>query len=308
MTTSASERTDYFPAAFVVSLCGHALLCYVLLVRIHSPTLSPNVVYSVTLESGSTRGGITQVPQSDKKTALAPPTQVPAPEPAAQKIEPEKTGTKERVKAADPVEDAEVSLAEQREKELEKQKEEERKKAAEEKRKLEEKKKAEEKKAEERRRQEDERKKAEEKKKQAAKAAAQERAMTERGYQQAMQRYLGASTDAGGTGFGGDGRGGRGMGGGILKPPEWFIYKDKLESAVKQGWKWHQPNSQLRAAVRFKISTAGVVSDVSISQPSGNTYFDESVVRAVAKASPVPPPPPQFYEDFSYVEVEFKPE
>ncbi len=286
------DKNEYVKPAFLASLGAHAVLLYLLLVGIHRgrPEV-PNVIYSVTLESGSTRGGITQLPQTDKKTPVAPPkniSQKPQAE-AAAKTKSTSTGKQE---SAD--EKAEVSLAEKKKEEP--KKEEPKKEPP---------------------------KKAEDKKKAgsppaksqaASKAAASSKprpltkAEIDRNYQQALQRYLGASTNAGGQGFGGDGRGGRGMGGGILKPPEWFLYKDKLETAVRQGWKWHQPSAELKASVQFSISPSGVISDLTVSRSSGNKYFDESVLRAVSKASPVPPAPPEFYNDFKFVEMDFLPE
>jgi len=126
-------------------------------------------------------------------------------------------------------------------------------------------------------------------------------------YQQAMQRYLGESTDAGGKGFGGDGRGGKGMGGGLVRPPEWFLYKDLLESYIKRGWNWFDPTAALQTTVTFEISQAGEISNIKLLRSSGNAPYDESVLRAISKASPVPAPPPMFYNDFKFVELDFEP-
>ena len=130
----------------------------------------------------------------------------------------------------------------------------------------------------------------------------------EKSFQDALKNYLGESTNAGGKGFGSAGKGGRGMGGGVVRPPEWFLYKDQLESFIKRGWKWHDAAATLTAAVSFNIGPDGSVSGVKIVSSSGNPLFDESVIRAVMKAAPVPPAPPHIYQDFSFVELEFKPE
>ena len=48
----------------------------------------------------------------------------------------------------------------------------------------------------------------------------------------------------------------------------------------------------LTAEVAADLSATGEVLDASIKRGSGNPWFDESVVRAVKKASPLPAPPP----------------
>ena len=313
MVVTSSRNDDFFVPAFIISLAVHAVLLSVMIwgkeiFKDDDPP--PNIIYSVTLESSNLLGGINQVPKTDKKTPIAPPKKTSASQPKGSledSVKEEVKGTK--AKESQPEEkdsDAEVSLAE--------------------------KKKEEEKKVEKK-----EPTKAPTKKPTPAPTPAkkptakptQKPAATvskgkgsgssnnkgatsgmdvERGYQQAMQRYLGASTNAGGQGFGGDGRGGSGMGGGVLRPPAWFIYKESLEAHVRKGWNWYQPNSRLRATVTFRISPSGVVSDVRISESSGNAQYDQSILRAVNKASPVPVPPSAFYNDFSFVSIDFTPE
>lgn len=253
-----------------------------------SGNFASGIVYSVTLEGGKQIGGIGQLSQSDKKTPVAPPKNVSE---SSQELD-QKKELQETKEAEQKVDDAEVSLAEKR-------KEEERKK-----RELErveqEKKKAQEKKKKE----EDEKKrKAEEAKK---KAAAQP-ADVSKDYQKALQRYLGESTEAGGKGFGAAKLGGNGMGGGVLRPPEFFTYRQILRNRVKSGWKWYNTSAALLANVAFAIAEDGTLSNVRIIQSSGNREYDDSVLRAVYKASPVPPPPQSVYEFFREVSMSFDP-
>jgi TonB family protein len=126
-------------------------------------------------------------------------------------------------------------------------------------------------------------------------------------FQDAMQRYLGNSVNAGGQGFGSTGQGGKGMGGGVQKPAEWIAYKNRVETMVKQGFNWHDRSTGLLVIVRFAISPTGVVSNARVVESSGTQSYDLAGIRAVQKASPLPPPPAKFYEDFAEVEMELRP-
>jgi colicin import membrane protein len=282
------ERSQY-SFALATSLVGHGIMVILMLVSFKSAgNFSSGIVYSVTIEGGKQIGGISQLAQSDKKASLAPPKNVSdKSEELEQKKNPPDTKEPE-VKA----EDAEVSLAEKR-------KEEERKKREAERTEQEKKKAQERKKKEE----EDKKKKAEDAKK---KASAQP-ADVSKDYQKALQRYLGESTEAGGKGFGAAKLGGSGMGGGVLRPPEFFTYRQILRNRVKSGWKWFDTSSALMANVTFSIAEDGTLSNVRIAQSSGNREYDDSVLRAVYKASPVPPPPQSVYEFFRDVSMTFDP-
>ncbi len=125
--------------------------------------------------------------------------------------------------------------------------------------------------------------------------------------EQAVQRYLGESTDAGGTGFGAGALGGNKQGGGVVRPPEFFMYKKLLETSIKEGWKWYDTNAPIIAQVRFQISPNGEISLVTLVKSSGVGEYDQSVLRAVNKASPVPAPPQSVYEFFKDVVMTFDP-
>ena len=60
---------------------------------------------------------------------------------------------------------------------------------------------------------------------------------------------------------------------------------------MKQSWIVAEPKSGLTAVVRFGILANGEVVEVELAERSGDTVFDESAIRAVRKASPLPPPP-----------------
>ena len=249
-------------------------------------SLRPPEVYSITLEGGKTLGGLSQVPANDKKAPVAPPK--------ASGQEAAELQAKKLAKEAQDAKDAEVSLAEKEALlKLEREKADEEKKKAE----------ADKKKDEERKKADEAKKKADE-----AKKARQALEDTEKQYQKSMQRYLGESSDAGGKGFGAAKvTGGNGMGGGVLRPPEFFIYRDLLKNHIKKGWNWYDQNATLSTVISFRVSPDGALSDINIDTGSGNRNYDESVLRAVEKASPAPVPPAKVYEFFKEVRMTFTP-
>lgn len=114
----------------------------------------------------------------------------------------------------------------------------------------------------------------------------------------AVQRYTGESSDAGGQGFGAGALGGSGMGGGLLRPPAFFEYRDRLKEHIKSGWRWYDTTSELIAVIEFQIEPDGRLEGVRLVSGSGNSEYDDSVYRAVLKSSPVPVPPLEVYQDF----------
>ena len=123
-----------------------------------------------------------------------------------------------------------------------------------------------------------------------------------------MQRYLGESANAGGKGFGAAALGGTGMGGGKVVPLEVLSYQRTISNLIKGAWRWHDTSTSLVAKVYFELSPTGAVSKIEVLEGSGNGLFDESVLRAVSKVSPLPPPPAQYYKDyFRFVKLRFDP-
>lgn len=288
-----------------VSVVGHVLLLLLLTSSVSHPTMFEQpVIYSVTLEGGKQLGGISQVPRQKEAAPVVPPKAVaPKPESAAPKpaevknAEPKPEAVKP--KENEPDSDAEVSLAEKeaklkaeqqaREKEARKVEEEKKKAAAAAKTKAE---------ADARAKKEAEKKK---------EAAGDSPADIDKQLQQAMQRYLGESVDAGGKGFGAAALGGTGMGGGVVRPPEFFVYRDALMAHVKSTWKWHDVSAPLIAQVELDIETDGRITRAVLVSSSGNREYDESVMRALNGASPVPPPPEIVYHFFKRVRITFDP-
>jgi len=102
------------------------------------------------------------------------------------------------------------------------------------------------------------------------------------------------------------GKGGRG--GGVVKGMEFVIYQNRMLSTIKTNWVWVGQRSNLRVVVRFHIKENGEIFGLKVVQASGNASYDESVIRAVNKSSPLPAPPEAVRNDFSEVELAFRPE
>jgi TolA protein len=98
-----------------------------------------------------------------------------------------------------------------------------------------------------------------------------------------------------------------GRGGGTVKGMEFIIYQNRMFSSIKENWAWVGQRSNLRVVVHFSIKDNGEITGLKIVQPSGDPSYDESVVRAVKKSSPLPPPPESFRKDFADVELTFRP-
>ncbi len=265
-----------FLTGTICSLAGHLFLAlFVLLLGPKYGDFGQPVVYSVSIEGGKKLGGIQQLQQADKPQ-MAPPKNVS--EPAVkgsekEKEEPKKEEPKSEVKP----EDAEVSV---REKPSPVPKATAAPKAAPEPKKGEEDGKA--------------------RKKTGALSKSEDKQL-----QSALQRYLGESSNAGGEGFGAAALGpGNGMGGGIVRPPEFFIYFNVLKNHVYRNWRW-PGNAPRVASITFHLEPDGTISDVRVERSSGDSYYDDLAYRAILKANPVPPPPKSVYEFFKETRFHF---
>ena len=98
-----------------------------------------------------------------------------------------------------------------------------------------------------------------------------------------------------------------GRGGGVVKGMEFIIYQNRMLSSIKGNWAWVGQKSSLKVVVHFSIKDNGEITGLKILQPSGDPSYDESVLRAVKKSSPLPPPPEGSRKDFADVELTFRP-
>ncbi len=112
----------------------------------------------------------------------------------------------------------------------------------------------------------------------------------------------------------GQGGGAAGFGGGsqgnVRVSPELLEYFRRLERRVRESWVLPETlggdATKLTVEVVIVIEKDGRVSDARVVKGSGNEYFDESVRRAIRKASPLPVPPERLRGGEDYYEVGFR--
>jgi colicin import membrane protein len=136
-------------------------------------------------------------------------------------------------------------------------------------------------------------------------AAERARVRTESAQKASKGETLSAGTGEG-EGAATLGSGGRG-GPGVVKGIDFIAYQNRVLSTIKDNWAWVGQRSNLRVVVHFGIKENGEIVGLKIVQPSGDTSYDESVLRALKKSSPLPAPPEAVRKDFADVEVTFRP-
>jgi TonB family protein len=277
----ASEASgEYVLLSFCLSLVSHIIIFAIFFLKLNDSLgdFTKPIVYSVSIEGGKTLGGRSQVPLKKEQTPVAPPKNVSG----EQKVE-EKTQPKPEPKKVEKADDAEVSLSEKTKPtpaptavSTPKPPKSEPKKAE---------------------------------KTATPKPTPKKQIQGDpnKELEKAMQRYTGESAEAGGKVFGAAVLGGKSMGGGTQRSAEFIAYYNLLRSHIKRGWRWYDTNSGYTAKASFRIDRDGKVSDIRLTQSSGSREFDDSVLRALAKADPVPPPPPREYENFKFLNMLFDP-
>ncbi len=137
-------------------------------------------------------------------------------------------------------------------------------------------------------------------------AAERARVRTE-GAQKASKGETLSAGNGEGEGAASLGSGGRG-GPGVVKGIDFIAYQNRMLSTIKDNWAWvGGQRSNLRVVVHFGIKENGEIVGLKIVQPSGDTSYDESVLRALKKSSPLPAPPEAVRKDFADVEISFRP-
>jgi len=135
--------------------------------------------------------------------------------------------------------------------------------------------------------------------------AAVDRAKSRENSQRPVKDALSAGAGEG-EGAAGLGPGGRG-GPGIVKGMDFIIYQNRMLGTIKDNWTWVGQRSNLKVVVHFGVKETGEIVGLKIVQPSGDPSYDESVLRAVMKSSPLPAPPESYRKDFADVELTFRP-
>ena len=93
-------------------------------------------------------------------------------------------------------------------------------------------------------------------------------------------------------------------------PPEHLAYFRQLDERIRSNWTVPAiamgDKENLIVQLRIVIEQDGRVSLVRMEKTSGNSYFDDSVLRAINKASPLPIPPEQLRGGEDHYEVGFR--
>lgn len=112
-----------------------------------------------------------------------------------------------------------------------------------------------------------------------------------------------------GSGFGSGSGGGSGqLGRRALQQIDLY----RLEIAYQIEKKWAFPEqlaggTDLEAVLMIKILPSGEIQDIWFEKKSGNSYFDDSVYKAVKKSNPLPPLPKEYQQPFYNVGLVFTP-
>lgn len=110
-----------------------------------------------------------------------------------------------------------------------------------------------------------------------------------------------------GEGAGAAALGPGGRGGGIVKAIEFLVYRNQMLRLIRDRWTWVGKRADLEVTVRFGIRENGEIGGLRILRASGDPSYDDSVLRAVTKVSPLPPPPENYRKEFMDVELTFRP-
>lgn len=93
-------------------------------------------------------------------------------------------------------------------------------------------------------------------------------------------------------------------------PPETLAYFRELDERIRSNWTLTElalsDSRNLIVQIRITIERDGKVSNVRMEKTSGNHYFDDSVLRAIHKASPLPVPPEQLRGTEDHYEIGFR--
>jgi len=93
-------------------------------------------------------------------------------------------------------------------------------------------------------------------------------------------------------------------------PPETLAYFRELDERIRSNWTVPElapsDSRNLIVQIRITIEQDGKVSNVRMEKTSGNNFFDDSVLRAIHKASPLPVPPEQLRGTEDHYEIGFR--
>ena len=125
-----------------------------------------------------------------------------------------------------------------------------------------------------------------------------------RGVKERMGRRIESPSPAPQTTVSGMGVGSQGT---MRLSPDMLEFFRLLEERIRESWILPEVDtSGLIVEVRITIEKDGRVSSTRIEKGSGSVYFDESVRRAIGRASPLPIPPERLRGGEDHYEVGFR--
>ncbi|MGH7801254.1 MAG: TonB family protein [Thermodesulfobacteriota bacterium] len=78
------------------------------------------------------------------------------------------------------------------------------------------------------------------------------------------------------------------------------LFVRRVREEIKSNWAIPENipiDGSLKAVIVFKLDERGRASNVKVDIPSGNSAFDDFCVKAIRRASPLTPPPPELLEE-----------
>ena len=82
-------------------------------------------------------------------------------------------------------------------------------------------------------------------------------------------------------------------------------YNDEMHKKIVSKWTPPSVNKNMRVVLDFTIQKNGRVTDAKIYKSSGDKKLDDSALKALKKASPLPPLPLNFNQDSINVKFDF---
>ncbi len=86
-------------------------------------------------------------------------------------------------------------------------------------------------------------------------------------------------------------------------------YYDQIWARIRAAWALPEgvasADGKLLTVIGIRISASGIIEEQRIMRSSGNIYYDQSAVRALKKASPLPPLPDELREETLEVGINF---
>jgi colicin import membrane protein len=124
---------------------------------------------------------------------------------------------------------------------------------------------------------------------------------------QQQQKVAAALSSATGEKSGAAAPGVGGTGGGVVKSAEFLRYYNDMIGRIKNSWTWVGRRTDLRVTVNFVVEENGQISGLRLAGTSGDRSYDDSVLNAIRRANPLPPPPESHRSEFRDVELTFTP-